>query len=157
MELAGFAISIVGLFNSVVAIVNGLSSLQSCDKDLHTFPVMVRTDYHRFLHWGREVGLHRDDDLEVPCDLHPRLNDSGTAAAVRDLLRLATETFGEVEGVMQKQDLKAGLSRSSRSLSFSFSSRQAGESLRRSSRTWPFISKQKALGDAVEMGIMVDQ
>jgi hypothetical protein len=157
MEPAGFAIGIVGLFNSVVAIVNGLSSLRSCDKDFRAFSVMVRADYHRFLHWGREVGLHRGDNFDGPYDLHPRLNDSGTAAAVRDLLTLAIETFGEAEEVMQKQKLKAGLSRSSRSLSLSFSSRQVGEKLRRSSRSWPFKSKQKALGDAVEMGIMADQ
>ncbi|KAI5814216.1 prion-inhibition and propagation-domain-containing protein [Pyronema omphalodes] len=157
MEPAGLAFGIAGLFNSVLAIVDGLSSFQSCDKDVHGFSVMVSADYHRLLHWGKEVGLLQNDYLDGPYELHPRLNDQGTYVAVCNLLTLAIETFGEAKEVMQKHKSKTELSGSSRSFSFTSSSRQVKENLRGISRSWSFPSKRKALENAVEMGILADQ
>lgn len=85
MEPAGFAIGIIGLFKSVVVVVNGLSSIQSCDKDLQIFAVMVQADRQRLLHWGLEVGLYQGTEVDGLYELHARLRDPDTHCAVYGL------------------------------------------------------------------------
>ncbi|KAI5814604.1 prion-inhibition and propagation-domain-containing protein [Pyronema omphalodes] len=157
MEPAGLALGIAGLFNSVLTIVDGLSAFRSCDDDVWSFSVLVKADYLRLRDWGREAGLYSGDNSEGRHHLDPRLNDPEIAATVRNLLTLAIETFGEAKEIMQKHKSKTGFPRSLRSLSFTLSSRQVEDKLRRSSRSWSFGSKQKTLGEAVGMGLFAAQ